>query len=50
MTQSHRIFRKITKMYVAPKISPEILIKLDDNFFNSLNLHLTKIKAHIITL
>ena len=50
MTQPQRIFRKITKMYIAPKISPEILIKLDDNFFNSLNLHLTKIKADIITL
>lgn len=47
MTRPERIFRRITKKYVSPKIGEDTLIDLDAEFFKSLKLVIKKINKDI---
>lgn len=47
MTRPERLFRRLTKKYIAPKISDDIKKELDEEFFKSLNLFTQKINKDI---
>ena len=47
MTRPEKLFRRLTKKYVSPRISDDILKELDANFFKSLNLFIEKINKDI---
>ena len=47
MTRSERLFRRLTKKYIAPKISEEINDELNEEFFKSLKLFIKKINKDI---
>ena len=47
MTRPERLFRRVTKKYVSPKIADDMSKELDADFFKSLNLFIQKINKDI---
>ena len=48
VTRPERLFRRLTKKYISPRISDDIVIELNEEFFKSLKLFIKKINKDIL--